>query len=166
MGSTRVCHKSRVLKDSRCYFLKWFWKRDHAKKKSIKSHMLKIKKGLKWNISLGSLSWLNGWLILTGLILIRVKFEKESFLWVHSLCSLLILTQTLLKPSPSPSYMMRCDFVSWIEGGQMCPTPCLRAYMSEETTLLRMVTGVVPATTSPTLKLEQRSIIYQDKGWQ
>ena len=45
----------------------------------------------------------------------------------------------------------------------MCSTPCLGACVSEEATPLRMVTGVVPVTTSPMLKLEQRSMIYQDK---
>ena len=59
--------------------------------------------------------------------------------------------------------LMRCDFVTLIEGAQMCPTPCLRACVSEEIASLRMVTGVVPATMSPTLKLEQRSISYQDR---
>ena len=58
---------------------------------------------------------------------------------------------------------MRYDFVSLIEGAQASPTPCLRACVSEETALLRMVTGVVPATTPLTLKLEQGNIIYQDK---
>ena len=59
---------------------------------------------------------------------------------------------------------MKCDFVSRIKGAQMCPTSCLGAYVSEETAPLRMVTGVVPTTTSLMPKLEQRSMIYQDKG--
>ena len=62
------------------------------------------------------------------------------------------------------SSLMKCDFVSRIEGVQMCPTTCLGACASEETAPLRMVTGVVPTSTSPTPKLEQRSMIYQDKG--
>ena len=36
----------------------------------------------------------------------------------------------------------------------MCPTHCLKAYVSEDTTSSKMVTGAVPATKSPTLKLE------------
>ena len=47
----------------------------------------------------------------------------------------------------------------------MCPTPCLGAYVSEEAAPLRMVTGVVPATMSLTLKSEQRSMIYDDKEY-
>ena len=58
---------------------------------------------------------------------------------------------------------MRCDFASRIEGALMCPTSCLRACANEEIAPLRMVTGVVPATTSPTLKLEQRSISNKTK---
>ena len=49
---------------------------------------------------------------------------------------------------------MRYDFINLMEGAQACPTPCLRACVSEETAHLRMVTDVVPATTPPTLKLE------------
>ena len=60
--------------------------------------------------------------------------------------------------------LMKCDFVSRIKGAQMCPTSCLGACVSEETAPLRMVTNVVPAITSPTPKLEQRSMIYEDKG--
>ena len=56
--------------------------------------------------------------------------------------------------------LMKCDFVSRIKGAQMCPTSCLGACVSEEIAPLRMVTSVVPATTSPTPKLEQRSMIY------
>ena len=59
---------------------------------------------------------------------------------------------------------MKCDFVSRIKGVQMCPTSYLGAYVSEETAPLRMVIGVVPTTTSLMPKLEQRSMIYQDKG--
>ena len=58
---------------------------------------------------------------------------------------------------------MRYGFVSLIEGAQACPIPCLRAYVSEETAPLRVVTGVVLATMPSTLKLEQGNIIYQDK---
>ena len=63
------------------------------------------------------------------------------------------------------TWLMKCDFVNWIEGAQTCPTPCLGACVSEKTAPLRMVTGVMPAITSPTFKLEQRGMIYQDKGW-
>ena len=56
-------------------------------------------------------------------------------------------------------FLMKCDFVSWIECAQMDPTPHLDACVSEEVAPLRMVTGVVPATTSLMPKLEQRSII-------
>ena len=58
---------------------------------------------------------------------------------------------------------MRYGLVSLIEGAQACPTPCLRACVSEATAPLRMVTGVVTATMPLTLKLEQGNIIYQDK---
>ena len=54
---------------------------------------------------------------------------------------------------------MKCDFVSQIECAQMDPTPRLDACVSEEAFPLRMVTNVVPATTSPMLKSEQKSII-------
>ena len=63
------------------------------------------------------------------------------------------------------SSLMKCDFVSRIEGVQMCPTSCLGACASEETAPLRMVTGVVPATTSPTPKSKQRSMIYDEKEY-
>ena len=60
--------------------------------------------------------------------------------------------------------LMRCDFVTLIEGAQICPTSCLGACVSEETAPLKIVIGVVLVTMSLTLKLEQRSMIYQDKG--
>ena len=59
--------------------------------------------------------------------------------------------------------LRKYDFVNLIEGAQACPTPCLRAFMSEEPDPSEMVTGVVLATTPLTLKLEQGNIIYQDK---
>ena len=62
--------------------------------------------------------------------------------------------------------LMRYDFINLMEGAQACPTPCLRAWVSEEPDPLGMVTSVMPATTPPTLKLEQGNIIYQDKRWQ
>ena len=45
----------------------------------------------------------------------------------------------------------------------MDPTLCLDACVSKEVAPLRMVTGVVPATMSPMLKSEQRSMKYEDK---
>ena len=67
-----------------------------------------------------------------------------------------------------PTYsakLMRCDFVIRIERAQMFPIPRLDAYVCEEATPLRMVTGVVPTTTSPTPKSKQRSMIYDDKEY-
>ena len=60
---------------------------------------------------------------------------------------------------------MRCDFVSRIERAQMCPISRLDACVREEAPPLRMVTGVVPATTSLTPKSKQRSMIYDEKEY-
>ena len=56
-------------------------------------------------------------------------------------------------------FVMKCDFVNRIECAQMDPTPHLDANVSEEAAPFRMVTSVVPATTSPMLKSEQKSMI-------
>ena len=50
--------------------------------------------------------------------------------------------------------LMKCDFVSWIECAQMDPTLRLDAYVSEKAAPFGLVTGVVPATTSPMPKSE------------
>ena len=54
---------------------------------------------------------------------------------------------------------MKRDFVSWIERAQMDPTSRLDTCVSEKIAPFKMVTGVVPATTSSMPKSEQKSII-------
>ena len=60
---------------------------------------------------------------------------------------------------------MTCDFVSRIERAQMCLISHLDACVREEAPPLRMVAGVVSATTSPTPKSKQRSMIYDEKEY-
>ena len=55
--------------------------------------------------------------------------------------------------------LMKRDFVSRIECAQMDPTPRLDTYVSEKAAPFKMVIGVMPTTTSPTPKSEQKSII-------
>ena len=92
-------------------------------------------------------------------------FPKSLLLVPSQVCPSDIRLLSLLTLSLDYS-LMRYGFFSLIEGAQACPTPCLRACVSKATAPLRMVTGVVPVTTPPTLKLEQWNIIYQDKRWQ
>ena len=57
------------------------------------------------------------------------------------------------------SSWMKCDFVSRIKRAQMDLNPRLDACVDDETASVRVVTGVVPATTSPMPKLERESIL-------
>ena len=54
---------------------------------------------------------------------------------------------------------MKRDFISQIECAQMDPNSCLDTCVDDETASVRMVTGVVLATTSPMPKSEQENIL-------
>ena len=54
---------------------------------------------------------------------------------------------------------MKRDFVSRIKRAQMDLNPRLDACVDDETASVRVVTGVVLATTSPMPKLERESIL-------
>ena len=83
-----------------------------------------------------------------------------DFLYViMSICLGFIAPLPSVRAFMNAWFLMKCDFVSRIECAQMDPTPCLDACVSEEAAPLRIVTDVVPATTSPMPKSEQKSII-------
>ena len=55
--------------------------------------------------------------------------------------------------------LMKRDFVSRIERAQMDPNSHLDTCVNEKIASLRVVTGVVPATTSPMPKSEQENAL-------
>ena len=54
---------------------------------------------------------------------------------------------------------MKHDFVSRVERVQMDPSSRLDTYVNEKTAPFKVVTSVVPATTSPIPKSEQESAL-------
>jgi len=55
--------------------------------------------------------------------------------------------------------LMKRDFTSRIEHAQRDPNPRLDTCVNNETASVRVVTGVVPATTSPMPKSERESVL-------